>query len=826
MYAQAVMIKFVVLFSMLCYPTLTSGLLAQTLPPVSVVVNTTPSPGYIYISPNSRVSAPPYAPALMVLDKDGLVAASKIVREYGFDFRVIPDGRLGYSVFQSAGSGPRASSSIYLVDTNLTTRDSLSGGNGYDLAMHSFLVLPNGNRVIVMQENVTMDMSNVVPGGNPAASVQQMLLQEVDITGRVVFQWRALDHFPVTVSYEDLTAPSIRYFHLNAVWLDTDGNFLISARHSSLIAKIHRTTGEVLWVLGGKANQFVFSAAPGITDPPEFSAQHDIRRLPNGNITLFDNGSLRTPQWSRGVEYEIDETKKTCKLVWQFRHSPDIYAGVQGAMQTLPDGHRLLAWGSGLFNTKSTITEVDKTGTVVFEAQLPSMMYPNKAEKNVYPTGRYSADVLLDEILPKNTYVYTKPPDTVGLTVTYHTLISFFYNTTTARRFQWSPENPSFVVKVDTSLVPSLPPSVIHPCRITLTQEGMVEHAGEFRFSVDRLVITSPQQTVVYYRDSSGKGPFRPLRTRFNPGTRELVVDTASAGEFCFGSPLPGLPGNILAPKLIYPLAGRSVLSGIGVPLQISPQGTSSSFTYFVERADGSGAPYVKSRSRDRDTTIVLEPGMYHWKASSVITTSGSVAGTKSPFSSVDSFFVEGPFVRVTAPANSVVWTQDSSYVVSWNTNLVGLARVELIKDGTVVAVIRDSVRASSGGYLWKVPVTVTPGTGYAVRIRTLDDDPITASAITEPIVEIKMITTGIREDVVDGSISIAPNPASTSIFVGGAIEVSRIMIFAANGELVLDQEVRGTGARVSVESLPNGTYFVRVVSAEGAITKVLSVIR
>jgi hypothetical protein len=194
--------------------------------------------------------------------------------------------------------------------------------------MHSFDVLPNGNRLLVMQENVTVDMSRIVAKGNPAASVQQMLLQELDIDGNIIFQWRSLDHFPVTVSYEDLTAPTIRYFHLNSVTVDRDGHFLISARHSSLIAKVHRRTGKVLWVLGGKLNQFSFSAANGITEDPVFSYQHDIVRLPNGNITMFDNGTQRTPQWSRAVEYQIDEINKTCTLVWQHRKSPDVYAGV------------------------------------------------------------------------------------------------------------------------------------------------------------------------------------------------------------------------------------------------------------------------------------------------------------------------------------------------------------------------------------------------------------------------------------------------------------------------------------------------------------------
>jgi len=818
------LIRFLVILQVMAIsvPRLTS----QTLVPLIITVKTTPSPGFVYLAPNTRVPSPAYAPALLVLDSAGLLVASKFAPEYPFDLRVLPDGRLGYSVFQAAGSGPRASSSVFIVDSTLTTRDSLKGGNGYNLAMHSFQVLPNGNRLLILQEDVIMDMSKIVAGGNPAASVQQMLIQEVDITGRVIFQWRSLDHFPVTVSYEDVTAPSIRYFHLNAVWVDDDGNLLISARHSSLVAKIDRRSGEVLWVLGGKLNQFTFSTSTGITDPPEFSYQHDIRRLPNGHITLFDNGTQRLPQWSRGVEYEIDEVAKTCKLVWQYRRPIDVYTGVQGSMQTLPDGHRLLAWGSGFTNNMAFISEVDENGIVVLEAHLPNTMYPYKAEKNVYPPGRHTADVLIDEILPTNTYTYTRGTDTVGLTITYHTLISFFYNTTTAKRYQWSPENPSFVIKTS-DLAPVLPPMVIHPCRVTLTQEGMVEHAGEFRFNSERLRIALPQQVVVYYRDSIGKGPFRPLRTRFNPSSRELVVDTASAGEFCFGSPLPGLPGSILAPRLLAPIAGASVLTGRGVPLRISPQGISSSCTYVVERASGLDNVHTITRPEDKDTTLPLIPGVYRWKAAARITSSQGITATTSLFTVLDSFIVEGPFLRITSPMSGVAWTQDSSYVVAWNTNLVGLARIELVKDDQVVAIIRDNVNASSGGYLWKVPVTLPIGTGYAVRVRTLEADPTAASAITEFFVEIREILTSVDDHIeMQPTITMAPNPASSQLFIGGSENILRVMIFSHQGELALDHTTIGTGDQLDIRTLSSGLYFVRIFTVRGSQTQMLSIIR
>ena len=59
--------------------------------------------------------------------------------------------------------------------------------------------------------------------------------------------------------------------------------------------KIDKSSGKVIWNLGGKKNEFEF-----INDEMKFSHQHSIRKLENGNIILFDNGNLHNPQ-SRSI---------------------------------------------------------------------------------------------------------------------------------------------------------------------------------------------------------------------------------------------------------------------------------------------------------------------------------------------------------------------------------------------------------------------------------------------------------------------------------------------------------------------------------------------
>ena len=207
---------------------------------------------------------------------------------------------------------------FYELDSSYAILDSFFCGNGYETDDHELQLLPNGHALLIGLDPEDVDMSFVVPGGYPFATVIGDVIQELDQNQNVVFQWRTFDHFQITdATHEDLLAPTIDYAHVNAIDVDTDGNLLISSRHLDEITKIDRQTGNIIWRLGGKNNQFTF-----VNDPIRFSYQHCIRRTPTGTLTLFDDGDYHTPRFSRAVEYSMDEQAQSVTLTWQFRHSP------------------------------------------------------------------------------------------------------------------------------------------------------------------------------------------------------------------------------------------------------------------------------------------------------------------------------------------------------------------------------------------------------------------------------------------------------------------------------------------------------------------------
>ena len=107
---------------------------------------------------------------------------------------------------------------------------------------------------------------------------------------------------------------------------------------------------------------------------------HAPEFLPNGNIIVFDNGVNRNfndeNNYSRAVEYEINETDKTVKQVWQFgkERGEAFYSSIISDVDYLYGTDNILVT-SGFVTPKKNhnakIVEVDHiTGEVVFEATL------------------------------------------------------------------------------------------------------------------------------------------------------------------------------------------------------------------------------------------------------------------------------------------------------------------------------------------------------------------------------------------------------------------------------------------------------------------------
>src|SRR3990172_8976981 len=249
--------------------------LSADLPEINININDNPSSGKIFTANFSQDTTK--IPYLLILNNDGTPFFYRKMSSYCVDFKLHDNGLMTY--FQAGKN------KFYVMDKTYTVIDSVQSKNGYSTDAHDIKFLGNGNILLLGNDLQVMDMSRVIAGGKREANVLGNIMQILDKQKNVIFEWRSWDHFQVTdAEHEDLTAGFIDYVHANALDFDYDGNILLSSRHLSEITKININTGETIWRLGGKNNQFTF-----VNDPVGFSYQHAILRTKEGTYTLFDN---------------------------------------------------------------------------------------------------------------------------------------------------------------------------------------------------------------------------------------------------------------------------------------------------------------------------------------------------------------------------------------------------------------------------------------------------------------------------------------------------------------------------------------------------------
>jgi hypothetical protein len=256
-----------------------------------------------------------------------------------------------------------------IADTAYETVAEVRAGNGFTSGgdVHEFLLTPEGTAFIMLYQGVDWDMTPA--GGSMYGSVLDGIVQEIEVeTGRVLFEWHALDHIGVEESYiaipgSDPERPS-DYVHMNAITIAPDGDLILSMRHTAAIYKVNPATGEIVWRLHGKRSDFEMGEGAG------FNWQHDAHLHENGELSLFDNHEVNPPEgeevWSRGIVLDLDMETMTASLVREYIHPERILAQSQANMQALPNANVFIGWGSA-----PDFSEFTHDGELIFNGRFP-----------------------------------------------------------------------------------------------------------------------------------------------------------------------------------------------------------------------------------------------------------------------------------------------------------------------------------------------------------------------------------------------------------------------------------------------------------------------
>ena len=205
---------------------------------------------------------------------------------------------------------------------------------------HDVFAMPSGNFLSVAHDNRTVDNFPTDQWDPSVRETQRLLgdpLVEYQSDGTVVEVWHQLDLLnPTRIGYgsNSLIGGAADWGHGNAVWYDpVDDAILTSLRNQDAVIKYSRATGELVWILGNHANwegfeQYLLSP---IGSPFEWQwHQHAPMVTSAGTVLLYDNANFSASpftgapttnaadNYSRAVEYRIDEDAMTVEQVWEW----------------------------------------------------------------------------------------------------------------------------------------------------------------------------------------------------------------------------------------------------------------------------------------------------------------------------------------------------------------------------------------------------------------------------------------------------------------------------------------------------------------------------
>lgn len=217
---------------------------------------------------------------------------------------------------------------------------------------------------------------------------------EIDNNGNEIWSWNTFDFIDLTeynpYYVETYTGSyEMDWTHSNSIFFDKNSSSVfISLRNLSRITKINYENKEVVWNMGESdfMNEMYFN------EDLNFSQQHSVKVLDNGNILFFDNHRYLEPELSRCIEIAYNENDMSSEIVWQHTLPSNLFTGSRGDCNRLENGNTLITAGR-----TGTILEVTPNNEIVWHIEVMDSgtditMFRSNIYPNLYPIA-YSIQI-------------------------------------------------------------------------------------------------------------------------------------------------------------------------------------------------------------------------------------------------------------------------------------------------------------------------------------------------------------------------------------------------------------------------------------------------
>jgi len=241
-----------------------------------------------------------------IFDRNGVPVWWHRGRTEVIDGKVLPGGLIAFARYFGGGYGVDKRIAYELRRPNgklvrtLRARQAITD-------FHELQPTPDGNFVLLSYKKRPNPIDLSAFNGDADATVLDAVIQKLSPTGKRLWSWNSKHHIGLAETgrfYEDLEEP-YDIVHVNSIQPLAGNDYLVSFRHTDSVYRIDGATGDVEWKLGGTPTPRSLQVVGDPLGGYPLGAQHDARMLPDGTITIHDNGSdLSRPP--RSLRYRLE----------------------------------------------------------------------------------------------------------------------------------------------------------------------------------------------------------------------------------------------------------------------------------------------------------------------------------------------------------------------------------------------------------------------------------------------------------------------------------------------------------------------------------------
>lgn len=286
----------------------------------------------------------------------------------------------GNLYFGNIGTG-----AIYEVDMygNIISEWHMPGHDFH----HNVYEKPNGNFIVSTSKQ-------------GISTVEDFIIEIDRNSGGIINEWDLRQS--LQQDRRTLTQDSADWVHVNALIYDERDNTIIASGRTQGVFKLDQNN-NVIWILNphkdwglsgngvdltSKLLQPLDASGTSITDTavlngysqhPDFDwpwYQHAPKITPEGRLLIFDNGYLRNydtlTEYSRAVEYEIDENNMTIQQTWEYGkdRGQETYSFIVSDVDYLESMDHVV-FSPGAIGGYGKMVEIDyASGNVIYEATI------------------------------------------------------------------------------------------------------------------------------------------------------------------------------------------------------------------------------------------------------------------------------------------------------------------------------------------------------------------------------------------------------------------------------------------------------------------------